>query len=63
MDLISDFDFHDGEKVARAALPVARRVTRLKARAKRARIPVIYVNDYLGRWRSDFPAAGLVRAM
>jgi nicotinamidase-related amidase len=59
LDLISDFAFDDGEAVARAALPVARRIAKLKARAKPAGIPVIYVNDALGRWRSDFP--GLVR--
>jgi nicotinamidase-related amidase len=59
LDLISDFAFDGGAKVARAALPVAKRIARLKARAKAAGVPVIYVNDDLGRWRSDFP--GLVR--
>lgn len=59
LDLISDFSFEGGAKVARAALPVARRIARLKARAKNAGIPVIYLNDALGRWRSDFP--GMVR--
>jgi nicotinamidase-related amidase len=59
LDLISDFAFDGGAKVARAALPVAKRIARLKARAKAAGAPVIYVNDGLGRWRSDFP--GLVR--
>jgi nicotinamidase-related amidase len=59
LDLISDFAFDDGAKVARAALPVAERIAKLKKRARRAGIPAIYVNDALGRWRSDFP--GLVR--
>jgi nicotinamidase-related amidase len=59
LDLISDFDFDDGEKVARAALLVARRIARLKARAAKAGIPAIYVNDAVGRWRSDFQ--GMVR--
>jgi nicotinamidase-related amidase len=59
LDLISDFAFDGGAKVARAALPVAQRIARLKARARAARVPVIYVNDGVGRWRSDFP--GLVR--
>lgn len=59
LDLISDFAFDDGAKIARAAVPVAKRIARLKVRAKAARVPVIYVNDGLGRWRSDFP--GLVR--
>lgn len=59
LDLISDFSFDDGAAVARASLPVARRIARLKTRVKAARLPTIYVNDGLGRWRSDFP--GLVR--
>jgi nicotinamidase-related amidase len=59
LDLISDYSFEGGAEIARAALPVARRIARLKARAKNAGVPVIYVNDALGRWRSDFP--GLVR--
>src|ERR1043165_2301068 len=56
LDLISDFDFEDGATLARAALPVARRIARLKARAKKIGIPAIYLNDDIGRWRSDFRA-------
>ena len=56
LDLVSDFSFEHGAQVARAALPVARRIARLKARAKNAGVPTVYVNDALGRWRSDFPA-------
>lgn len=53
VDLISDFRFPDAPAVYKAALPVARRIARLKERAKAAGIPVIYVNDNYGRWRSD----------
>jgi nicotinamidase-related amidase len=56
LDLISDFDFPGGAAVRRAALPAARRIRRLVVRARRAGVPVIYVNDNLGRWRSDFGA-------
>jgi nicotinamidase-related amidase len=59
LDLISDFDFEDGAKIARAALRVAKRIAALRRRANAARIPVMFVNDGIGRWRSDFP--GLVR--
>ena len=59
LDLISDFAFDGGDQVARAALPVARRIAKLKTRAKRAGVPVIYVNDAIGRWTSDFP--GMIR--
>jgi nicotinamidase-related amidase len=53
LDLLSDYRFPDGPKVYRAALPVARRIAALKRRARKAGVPVIYVNDNLGRWRSD----------
>jgi nicotinamidase-related amidase len=56
LDMISDFDFPDGKAVVRAARRIAPRIAALKARATRARIPTIYVNDNLGRWRSDVSA-------
>ncbi len=59
LDMISDFGFEDGGRVCRAALSIAKRISRLKRRAEDAGIPVIYVNDNRGRWRSDF--AALVR--
>jgi nicotinamidase-related amidase len=33
---------------------MARKILRLKERAKKAGIPVVYVNDNFGRWQSDF---------
>jgi nicotinamidase-related amidase len=56
LDMISDFRFEGGAAIARAALPVARQIARLADRARGVRVPVIFVNDNLGRWRSDFPA-------
>jgi nicotinamidase-related amidase len=53
LDLISDFRFPDGARLLRAALPVARHVQQLRRRAKAAGVPVVYVNDNLGRWQSD----------
>jgi nicotinamidase-related amidase len=53
LDLISDFDFPDGGQLLRAALPAAQRIGKLRHRAKAAGIPVIYVNDNLGKWQSD----------
>ncbi len=53
MDLISDFEFEDGARILRAALPVAKRIAALKQRLKRAGIPVIYVNDEPGNWNAD----------
>jgi nicotinamidase-related amidase len=54
LDVVNDLEFPGGERLVRHAVPMARRLARLRARAKRARIPVIYVNDNYGRWRSDF---------
>jgi nicotinamidase-related amidase len=56
IDVINRFDFDGGEALLRAARPVARRIATLKARAVRAGMPVVYVNDNFGRWRSDFRA-------
>ncbi|HEU5468668.1 MAG TPA: isochorismatase family cysteine hydrolase, partial [Steroidobacteraceae bacterium] len=56
LDMVSDFAFEDGATVSRAALPIARRIARLAERARKARVPVVFVNDNLGRWRSDFSA-------
>jgi nicotinamidase-related amidase len=53
IDLIGDFDFEGGEVLLEQALPMARAIRALKARAREARIPVIYVNDNYGRWQSD----------
>jgi nicotinamidase-related amidase len=32
---------------------MARKLAKLKARAKKAGVPAVYVNDNFGRWRSD----------
>ena len=54
IDLISDFDFPDGERLAANAEAIAPVVAALKRRARAAGIPAIYVNDNFGRWTSDF---------
>lgn len=54
IDVINDLEFEGGEKLFRSAVPVAKNIARLKERAHRAGVPVIYVNDNFGRWRSDF---------
>jgi len=53
VDLLNDFAFEDGEALLRLALPAAKRVAELRARAHAAGVPVVYVNDNWGRWRSD----------
>jgi nicotinamidase-related amidase len=54
IDVINDMEFEDGEAVFANALPAAKRLARLRQRAREAGVPVIYVNDNFGKWRSDF---------
>lgn len=56
IDVINDLEFPEGERLLEFAIPMARRVAALKARARTAGVPVIYVNDNFGRWRSDLNA-------
>jgi len=59
IDVINHFEFTDGDKVLKNALPMASRLAKLKQRCRGAGIPAIYVNDNFGQWRSD--AKNLVR--
>ena len=54
VDVINHFDFPDGRDLLQNSLAIAGPIRRLKERARAARLPVIYVNDNFGRWRSDF---------
>lgn len=54
IDVINDFDFPGADQLLRCARPMARNLLRLKRRAYKAGVPVIYVNDNFGRWKSDF---------
>lgn len=54
IDVINDLDFPEANQLLRYARPMARKLLRLKQRAKKSGIPVIYVNDNFGRWQSDF---------
>ena len=53
LDVVNHFEFPEGEKLLKQALPIAPRLARLKARVRKAGIPVIYVNDNFGQWRSN----------
>ncbi|MEY2537508.1 MAG: hypothetical protein QOG67_1248 [Verrucomicrobiota bacterium] len=53
VDVINDLDFPEARQLMRYAPAMARKLSKLKERAKRANIPVVYVNDNFGRWRSD----------
>lgn len=53
IDVINHFEFPDGAQVLHKALPIAAALAKLKERARNAGIPVIYVNDNFGQWRTD----------
>jgi nicotinamidase-related amidase len=52
--MMNDFDFTEARLLLPRALKAARRLAKLKERLKKRGVPVIYVNDNFGRWRSDW---------
>jgi nicotinamidase-related amidase len=54
IDVINDLEFPGGDHLAEHAEPMAHHLATLKQRAHATGIPVIYVNDNYGQWRSDF---------
>ena len=53
IDVLTTFEFPDGDRILRGALKVRDALVKFKARAREARIPVLYVNDNFGDWRSE----------
>ena len=54
IDMINDLEFPEGPDFLEPTLRAADCIAELKQRVKDAGMPVIYVNDNFGRWRSDF---------
>jgi nicotinamidase-related amidase len=54
VDVINGFDFEGSEALVTAAKRAAPKILALRERAHVAGVPVIYVNDNFGQWRSDF---------
>ncbi len=54
IDVINDLEFPEGQAMLRQAEPMAVRLAEFKKRARAVGVPVVYVNDNFGRWRSDF---------
>jgi nicotinamidase-related amidase len=53
IDMINCFDFEGAERLEQKARGVADVVRNLKAQARAAGAPVIYVNDNFGEWHSE----------
>lgn len=54
VDVINDFAFPGGDRLASHMAPVMDAIEAVRARYDKAQRPVIYVNDNFGRWRSNF---------
>jgi nicotinamidase-related amidase len=54
IDMVNAFDFEGAGAMLPRARAAARAIASLKQRARHAGVPVVYVNDNFGRWRSDF---------
>ncbi|WP_416476223.1 isochorismatase family cysteine hydrolase [Streptomyces sp. LKA04] len=73
IDMINTYDHQDAERLIPAAESVLPKLTGLLERARRHGVPVIYVNDNFGEWRSHHgeildkalsgPHAGLVEPL
>ena len=53
IDVINDMEFEEGKQLFKQALRMAGKIAGLKGRASSAQVPIIYVNDNFGHWRSD----------
>lgn len=54
IDVLNDLEFDSGAHLLAPALRMARSLSKLARRARAIGIPVVYVNDNFGKWRSDF---------
>ena len=53
IDLINDLEFPGGDQLLEPTRSIAQSILKLKQQAKASGVPIIYVNDNFGRWRSD----------
>lgn len=53
IDVLTTFHFPDGDAILDGALTMRNALVKLKARARELAIPVLYVNDNFGDWRSE----------
>ncbi len=53
IDVINHFEFPRGKELLQCAFPIAAKIAALKQKARAVGVPVIYVNDNFGRWRSS----------
>ena len=54
IDVVNDLDFPGSAALVKQAEPMSARLAAFKRRAATAGVPIVYVNDNFGQWRSDF---------
>lgn len=54
LDMFNTFDFPEGKKLLPKAEQAAKKIVKFKERCKKMKMPVIYLNDNFGKWRSDW---------
>jgi nicotinamidase-related amidase len=54
IDMLNTLEFPEWKLLLKNARPTAMAILKLKQRAKRLKIPVIYVNDNFGQWRASW---------
>jgi hypothetical protein len=53
IDVVNDLAFKGSDHLLAQALPAARSIRALRAKATRSHVPVVYVNDNFGLWHSE----------
>lgn len=53
IDVLTTFQFPDGDAILQGALKMRDALVRLKARSREVGVPILYVNDNFGDWRSE----------
>jgi nicotinamidase-related amidase len=54
IDMINELKFDGAQDLLPCIRETARNIAKLKDRMKAEQLPIIYVNDNFGRWKSDF---------
>jgi isochorismate hydrolase len=54
IDMINELQFDGANDLLLQISQTANNIARLKGRMKAAQMPIVYVNDNFGRWKSDF---------
>jgi nicotinamidase-related amidase len=54
LDMISAFDYEDGDRIRAHAMRIKNALADLTDRARKTGVPVIFVNDNFGKWTEDF---------